>query len=165
MHPSQAKTSFLHLSHLQKLLFFRQKIAPKSYFFRNASWNPILLIFNIKKHNFLAQHGAQLGVQNLAFFYKSASGDQQPSQDLPRLPKTPKTSSRTPPELLPGSSKPLQNASRALFLDPIWQNLCLFLKFWLNNITNQHLNYSLGPIHSMHFTSLCFIFVGHWFPF
>ena len=24
---------------------------------------------------------------------------------------------------------------------------------------------SLGPIHRMHFTSLCFIFVGHWFLF
>ena len=35
--------------------------------------NPILFIFNIKKHIFLAQHGAQLGVQNLTFFYKSAS--------------------------------------------------------------------------------------------
>ena len=91
--------------------------------------------------------------------------DDDDADDDDDEPKTPKTSSRTPPELLPGSSKPLQNASRASLLDPIWQNLCLFLKFWLNNITSQHLKYSLGPIHSMHFTSLCFIFVGHWFPF
>ena len=64
---------------------------------------PISSIFHIPKLIFLAQHVAHLEVKSLTCFCKSASGDQQPSQDLPRPPKPPpaplRNSSQAPPSL------------------------------------------------------------------
>ena len=102
-----------------------------------------------------------LGSKTSHFFtnrHPETSNPPKTSQDPQNLLQDP---SGTPPRLLQASPKRFQSMTSKANLT----KSSPFLKFWLNNITLQHSEYSLGPIHWMNFTFLYFIFVGHWFLF
>ena len=98
---------------LQKHFIFDFKIDQNSHVFRDASWNLNFSIFNFKNLNFRLQHGIQLEVKNLSFFYNFASGTKKASGNPPRRP-------RASPERLQDPSSLSKTSPRALFFKLKW---------------------------------------------
>ena len=130
-------------------------------FFATPLGTPFFQFSTSKNTFFWPNMEPNLGSKTSHFFtnrHRETSNPPKTSQDPQNLLQDP---SGTPPRLLQASPKRFQSMTFRANLT----KSSPFLKFWLNNITLQHSEYSLGPIHWMHFTSLCFTFVGHWFLF
>ena len=146
--PPKRKPHFCISRTFKNCSFFAKKSLQNRTFFATPLGTPFYWLLTSKNTFFWPNMEPNLGSKTSHFFinrHRETSKPPKTSQDPQNLLQD---HSGTPPRLLQASLKRFQSMTFKANLT----KSSPFLKFWLNNITLQHSEYSLGPIHWIHCT-------------